>query len=68
MIEYGVITVKNQDIRRAAAKANVKLWQVADALGKTDSYFSRMLRKELPAQKKSEIFSIIRELSEQGGN
>lgn len=59
--------MKNQDIRRAAAKANVRLWQVADALGKTDSYFSRMLRKELPAQKKREIFTIIRELS-RGGN
>lgn len=60
--------MNNQDIRRAAAKANVKLWQVADALGKTDSNFSRMLRKELPAHKKSEIFSIIRELAEQGGD
>lgn len=60
--------MKNQDIRRAAAKANVKLWQVADALQMADSNFSRLLRKELPAQKKQEIFVIIRELAEQGGD
>lgn len=53
----------NQDIRRTAAGSGVKLWQIADALGITDSSFSRKLRKELPQEEKEKIFSIIQKLS-----
>lgn len=53
----------NTDIRGEAALAGVKLWQIADALGITDSNFSRKLRKELPEQKKEEIRTIIRKIS-----
>ena len=42
------MTQTNQNIRKAAAEAGVKLWQIADKLGYTDSCFSRLLRKELP--------------------
>ena len=48
----------NQDIRRIAAGAGVKLWQIADALGIADCSFSRKLRKELPQEEKKKIFSI----------
>ena len=54
----------NQDIRRTAAGAGVKLWQIADALGITDSSFSRKLRKELSQEKKEKIFSIIEKLAQ----
>lgn len=57
--------MKNQDIRQAATGAGVKLWQIADALGITDSNFSRKLRKELPQEDKNRIFSIITELSQE---
>ncbi len=57
----------NQDIRRTAAGAGVKLWQIADALGITDSSFSRKLRKELPPEEKEKIFSIIERLSQEVG-
>lgn len=57
--------MNNQDIRRAAAGAGVKLWQVADALGMADCSFSRKLRKELPQDEKEKIFSIIQQLSEE---
>lgn len=57
--------MKNQDIRRAAQAAGVKLWQIADALGITDASFSRMLRKELSDEKKTEIFGIIEKLSKE---
>ena len=57
----------NQDIRRAAAGAGVKLWQIADALGIADCNFSRKLRKELPQEQKEKIFSIIRKLSQEVG-
>lgn len=54
----------NQDIRRTAASSGVKLWQIADALGITDSSFSRKLRKELPQKEKEKIFFIIQKLSQ----
>lgn len=59
--------MSNQDIRRAAAGAGVKLWQIAEALGIADCSFSRKLRRELPAEEKDRIFSIIRELSQEVG-
>ena len=57
----------NQDIRRTAAGAGVKLWQIADALGIADCSLSRKLRKELPREEKDRIFGIIRELSQEVG-
>ena len=51
--------MKNQDIRHAADAANVKLWQVAEALGITDSTFSRRLRRELPDEEKAKIMGLI---------
>ncbi len=55
--------MNNQDIRRTAAGAGVKLWQIADALGIADCNFSRKLRKELPQDEKEKIFEIIKKLS-----
>lgn len=56
----------NQTIRGAAKAAGVYLWQIADRLGTADSYFSKMLRKELPADKQEEILRIIAELEQEG--
>ena len=55
----------NQDIRRTAARAGVRLWQIADALGIADASLSRKLRKELPQEEKEKIFSIIERLSKE---
>lgn len=57
--------MNNKDIRHTAAGSGVKLWQIADALGITDSSFSRKLRKELPQEEKEKIFSIIQKLSQE---
>ena len=57
--------MSNQDIRLTAAGAGVRLWQIADALGISDYKFSRKLRKELPQEEKENIFSIIRQLSQE---
>lgn len=57
--------MNNQDIRRTAAGAGVKLWQIAEALGIADCSLSRKLRQELPQEEKDRIFSIIRELSQE---
>lgn len=55
----------NQDVRRAAAAAGVKLWQIADAMGIADCSLSRKLRKELPKCEKEKIFSIIENLEKE---
>lgn len=55
--------MKNQDVRQAASNADVRLWQIAEALGIADSSLSRKLRRELPPEEKERIFGIIRELS-----
>lgn len=55
----------NWEIRRAAAVAGIRLWQVADAIGITDASLSRKLRKELKADEKEKILSAIQMLSQQ---
>lgn len=55
--------MKNKDIRLKAERAGVKLWQIAEMLGITDSTFSRKLRKELSAEEKEKIFCIIEMLN-----
>ena len=55
----------NADIRRAAASAGVKLWQIAEGLGVNDGNFSRRLRRELSADEKEKIFQIIDNFKEQ---
>ena len=57
----------NQTIRRTAAAAGVRLWQIADRMGYAECYFSRLLRKELPADKQAEILRIIAELEQEAG-
>lgn len=57
--------MKNNDIRQKAQKGNIKLWEIADILGVTDSTFSKMLRKELSAEQKEKIFSIISALKQE---
>lgn len=58
---------KNIEVRRAAAMSGIKLWQIADQLHITDSYFSRKLRHELPDEEKQKIFAIIEELAKEAG-
>lgn len=57
--------MQNSDIRTAAAKAGVWLWQIAERLGTTDSNFSRKLRRELPQEEKEKIFGIIDDLTKE---
>lgn len=57
--------VSNQDVRDRAKKAQVPHWRIADALGITEFTFSRMLRYELPDEKKDKILDIIDRLREE---
>ena len=55
----------NKEIREAAKKAGIHLWQVAEACGVNDGNFSRKLRKELPQEEKQMILEIIDRLTEE---
>lgn len=55
--------VCNTDIREAAIRSGIKLWQIADRLGVTDSTFSRKLRKELDPESKKRIMAIVSDIA-----
>ena len=57
--------MKNKEIRRAAAGNGIRLWQLAEALGITDSSLSRKLRRELPDEEKKKILSVIAKLAKE---
>ncbi len=55
---------KNLDIREYARNKGVPFWRIAERYGgMADSNFSRMLRHELPDDKKAEIKAIIDDLT-----
>lgn len=62
------MTQTNQNIRKAAAEAGVKLWQIADRMGIEDTHFSKLLRKELPEAKQAQIMQIIADLEQEAEN
>ena len=53
----------NMTIRDAAKQQKINLWQIADAIGITDSNFSRKLRHELPPEEQEKILAVIRQLA-----
>lgn len=56
---------KNSLIRETAKQKNVKLWQIADALGMNDGNFSRRLRHELPPEETERILALIDKLAKE---
>lgn len=52
----------NREIRDQAKRKGVFLWQIADRYGISDGNFSRLLRREVPPEKKARILAIIEEL------
>lgn len=55
----------NANIRTAAKRNGVYLWEVAEALGIQDSALSRKLRKELPEKETVNILHIIDQLAKE---
>lgn len=51
--------MRNIDLRQAFRVANVKQWEVADALGISEMTFVKWLRKELPEGKKTLVRDAI---------
>lgn len=55
--------LRNKEIRRA--KGPVPNWLIAEKLGIHENSFYRLLRQELPNEKKEEILKIIDELKQE---
>lgn len=55
----------NMEIRNAAKKAGIRLWEVAAACGVNDGNFSRKLRQELPQEEKEKLLAIIDRLAQE---
>jgi len=53
----------NQEIRERAKGKGVFHWQIAEEYPLSDCNFSKLLRRELPQEKKQRILEIIDELS-----
>lgn len=58
--------MKNQDIRQEAKKRGVRLWQIAEGFGVSDSSFSRKLRHEFSDQDRMFAFKQIDLIAEGG--
>lgn len=55
-------SMRNEEIRRA--KGSVPSWIIAEKLGIHENSFYRLLRQELPIEKKEEVLKIIEELKQ----
>ena len=53
----------NQKIKGAAKAADVRLWEVAEAIGISDGAFSRKLRRELPETEQRKILNIVADIA-----
>lgn len=62
------MTTTNIEIKTAAKQKGVFYYEIADRLGMIDSALSRKLRRELPAEEKQRIFSLIDEIAAQKQN
>ena len=58
--------MKNVEIRSAYMQAGIKQWQLAEALGISETHFSRKLRKELPQEEKEKVLAVIEKLAKEG--
>lgn len=58
-----MVTLANTEIREAAKRNGVRLWQVAEGIGITDASFSRKLRRELPAEERERVLNVIDKLA-----
>lgn len=58
----------NNDTHNEICASGLKLWQVAEAYGASDSYFSKKLRHEFSDEEKARVRAIITSLTAGGKN
>lgn len=57
---------RNEKIRAAARRADVRLWQVAEQAGISESCLMKWLRLDLEPEREARIMAAIEELSKEG--
>lgn len=53
--------LNNQKVRFALLENNMKQWELAKLLDKSETVLSRMLREELPEEEQDRMVKLIRE-------
>ncbi len=56
------IYITNEDIRAALASAGFKQWQLADRIGMPETSLCRLLRYELPENKKKILLDTLKQM------
>ena len=51
--------MENKDLRQEFRMADVRQWEVAEALGVSEMTFVKWLRRELPEEKKKQVREAI---------
>lgn len=49
----------NQDVRNAITEKGFYMWEIAEKLGISDTFFTKLMRVELPESEKRKIFDVI---------
>lgn len=58
--------MENLEIRAACMKLGKKQWEIAKALGYSETHFSRKLRYELPPDERKKMLVAIAQLAKEG--
>lgn len=58
--------MNNLEVREAIKRARLFGYEVAAALGMSETSFSRKLRRELPPEEKTRVLAAIEKLSKEG--
>ncbi len=59
---------KNLDIREYARNKGIPFWRIAEKYGMADSNFSRMLRHEVPEERKPKLGQLLTNQRRIGGS
>jgi hypothetical protein len=54
---------RNEDLREQAVRLRIRLWEVAEALGMSDTKLSVMLRYELTRRQRDKVLKAIEEIA-----
>ena len=57
--------MNNNEVRKALKSNGVFLWEVGNALGVSESTMTRMMRTEIPEEKKQKILEAIQRIREE---
>jgi AraC-like DNA-binding protein len=58
----------NQNLKFYAQGKGVRLWQVAEKFGVSESYFSRKLRREFSEEESDKFRTFVDEIAERGNS